>query len=96
MGRRDWAAAEAMLFDMRPVGPVRFWMKNTPMSLDIVFIGEEGHVLYVAEATKPYSTQTVGTDEPVSWVLEVAAGRAATLGLAVDATVGLPTDDGTD
>lgn len=82
MGRSGLAPAAGMLFDYGQPGPVRMWMKDTLISLDMLFIDESGRIIYVAERTTPFSLQPVGPDEPVLAVLEVAAGTAARLGIA--------------
>lgn len=81
MFRREMAADAGMLFDFKKSGPVQFWMKNTPLSLDMVFIRENGIVANVAENTKPLSTKIVPSGGPVRYVLEVIAGTSARIGL---------------
>ena len=56
-------------------------MKNTPLSLDIIFIGVDGRILNIAANTVPYSIQSVSSDGFASAVLELRAGRAAALGI---------------
>jgi len=81
MFRKEMDADAGMLFDFKVSGPVQFWMKNTPLSLDMIFIRENGIVAKVAENTKPLSTKIVPSDEPVRFVLEVIAGTSARIGL---------------
>jgi hypothetical protein len=57
------------------------WMKNTYISLDMLFIRPDGSVARVAADTEPLSTRTISSGEPVVGVLEVAAGTAARLGI---------------
>jgi hypothetical protein len=57
------------------------WMKNTYVSLDMIFIRPNGTVARVAENTEPLSTRTVSSGEPVLAVLEVVAGTAKRLGI---------------
>src|SRR6056297_390961 len=90
MGRTDLPPGTGMLFDMRPAGPAWFWMKNTLLPLDIVFIGPAGEVAHVAPDTTPFSTRSVGIDANVAAVLEVAAGQAARLGIRPGTRVALP------
>lgn len=58
-----------------------FWMKNTYLSLDIVFIGPDGVVVNVARDTEPLSLRPIESDGPVAAVLELVAGTAAKIGL---------------
>ena len=73
---------EAMIFPRKDLRPARFWMKNTPIPLDIIFIGPDGRIANIAAMTVPYSLDGVESDGVVSAVLEIAGGRAAELGLA--------------
>jgi uncharacterized membrane protein (UPF0127 family) len=81
MFRRSLAADRGMLFDFERVEPVSMWMKNTYISLDMVFIRPDGTIARVAANTEPLSTQTVSSGEPVLGVLEVPAGTASRLGV---------------
>ncbi len=58
-----------------------FWMKNTYLSLDLIFIAEDGTVVTVAGAAKPLSLDPIESIAPVRYVLELAAGTAAKIGL---------------
>lgn len=76
----------AMLFspyppDGGPPVPTSFWMKNTPSSLDIVFIRPDGTIARIAENTVPLSEAPISSGEPVAAVLEVRGGRMGELGL---------------
>jgi len=71
----------AMLFDWGRVEPVSMWMRNTLVSLDMIFIAADGRVAKVAEATEPLSETTISSDGPVAAVLEVVAGTARRIGL---------------
>jgi uncharacterized membrane protein (UPF0127 family) len=83
MGRRSLAPDQGMIFLYATPRELRFWMKNTPLSLDIIFINVSHHINRIAEDTKPMSENPIASDGPVSAVLELAAGRAGTYGLAV-------------
>jgi uncharacterized protein len=72
---------KAMLFDFEKPRPVTMWMKNTNISLDMLFIREDGTIAAIAENTVPKSMDVVGVQEPVRGVLEVAAGTVKRLGL---------------
>jgi uncharacterized membrane protein (UPF0127 family) len=81
MFRRFLPADRGMLFDFEKPQPVIMWMKNTILSLDMVFIGSDGRVLNVAESTEPMSERLIPSHGPVLAVLEVNAGTAANIGL---------------
>ena len=71
-----------MLFDFSPEQPVSFWMHNTFISLDMIFIRTDGHILHIAENTEPMSDRLIPSGGPVRAVLEVIAGTARKLGIA--------------
>ncbi|GJD54744.1 DUF192 domain-containing protein [Methylobacterium dankookense] len=81
MYRRSMAADHGMLFDFEQVEPVSMWMKNTYLSLDMLFIRADGTVARIAADTEPLSTAIIPSGEPVLAVLELNAGTAAKLGL---------------
>lgn len=81
MYRERLAADHGMLFDFGSDQPVSFWMKNTPLSLDMIFVRGDGQVAEIAAGTTPFSLAPVDSDEPVRFVLEVVAGTSARLGL---------------
>ncbi|HBB54787.1 MAG TPA: DUF192 domain-containing protein [Hyphomonadaceae bacterium] len=72
-----------MLFDFGQTAPVSMWMKNTLLSLDMLFVGEDGTVKSIARRTKPLSTRTIPSGAPVKAVLEIRGGRASELGVKV-------------
>jgi uncharacterized protein len=72
---------QAMLFDFGKPRPVAMWMKNTYMSLDMLFVREDGTIAAIAENTTPKSLDTVSVQEPVKGVIELAAGTAKRLGI---------------
>ncbi|WP_284124392.1 DUF192 domain-containing protein [Parerythrobacter aestuarii] len=82
MFRTEIAPDEAMIFPRDVPTPARFWMKNTPIPLDIIFIGPDKRILNIAAMTTPYSLDGVESDGDVIGVLELAGGRAAELGIA--------------
>jgi uncharacterized membrane protein (UPF0127 family) len=81
MYRRALAPDRGMLFDFGRVEPVSMWMKNTYLSLDMLFIRPDGTIARIATDTEPLSTRTISSGEPVNGVLEVAAGTTARLGI---------------
>jgi uncharacterized membrane protein (UPF0127 family) len=87
MYRTDIPADGGMLFAPYPAGggaprEASFWMKNTPTSLDIVFIRADGTIAHIAENTVPLSEDQVRSGEPVAAVLEILGGKAAELGIS--------------
>ncbi len=83
MYRRDLAPDAGMLFLFRTAAPQKFWMKNTVLPLDMIFIGANRKIVGIVADTRPFSTNPLGPDEPSQYVLEVNAGFAAKHGLAV-------------
>jgi uncharacterized membrane protein (UPF0127 family) len=75
---------KAMLFDYEKPRPVAMWMKNTNISLDMLFIREDGTIAAIAQDTVPQSLDTISVQEPVRGVLELAAGTVKRLGLRVN------------
>ena len=75
---------QAMLFDFGNPRPVAMWMKNTYMSLDMLFVREDGTIAAVAENTIPKSLDTISVQEPVKGVIELAAGTVKRLGIHRD------------
>jgi uncharacterized protein len=71
----------AMLFDFEKPRPAAMWMKNTYISLDMLFVRADGTIAAIAENTEPLSTQTISVDEPVQGVVELAAGTVQRLGI---------------
>ncbi len=80
MFRRSIAPDRGMLFPYSPPQPVGFWMRNTFIPLDMIFIRADGTIARVATAA-PNSLDSVSSHEPVVAVLEIAGGRAAELGI---------------
>jgi uncharacterized protein len=71
----------AMLFDFGKPRPVQMWMKNTNISLDMLFIRADGTIAAIAENTVPQSLDIVSVQEPVRGVLEIAAGTVKKLNI---------------
>jgi uncharacterized membrane protein (UPF0127 family) len=80
MFRRSVAGDRGMIFPYDPPQNVAFWMKNTLIPLDMVFIRADGTIARIATAKALDETPVPG-GEPVSAVLELRAGRAAELGI---------------
>jgi uncharacterized membrane protein (UPF0127 family) len=81
MYRRSLADDRGMVFSYDPPQPVGFWMKNTLIPLDIIFVRADGTIARVAANTTPLSLDPVPSGEPVAAVLEIRGGRAAELGI---------------
>ena len=81
MYRRSMAADAGMLFEYDHPQPVSFWMKNTLIPLDMVFIGGDGTVRHVHANAVPLSTDTIPSQFPVRAVLEINGGSARLLGI---------------
>lgn len=81
MFRRDMPADAGMLFDFHQEQRVAFWMKNTPLPLDMLFIKADGTVSSIEPNAIPYSTDTIPAAEPVRAVLEINGGQAHALGI---------------
>ena len=81
MFRKEMPEGKGMLFDFKAEQPVAFWMKNTYVSLDMIFIKADGRILSIAENTEPLSERGVPSGGPVRGVLEVVAGTAKKLGI---------------
>ena len=75
---------QAMLFDFGKPRAAAMWMKNTYMSLDMLFVREDGTIAAVAENTVPKSLDTISVQEPVKGVIELAAGTVKRLGIRRD------------
>ncbi|MGL4284745.1 MAG: DUF192 domain-containing protein [Phreatobacter sp.] len=83
MFRRELAPGRGMLFDFGPAeSDVTMWMKNTYVSLDMVFIRADGTIRHIAENTTPLSEATISSTGPVKGVLEVVGGTAQRFGIA--------------
>ena len=82
MFRTDLAPDEGMLFPRNPPDVASFWMKNTPLPLDIVFVGTDRRIINIAANTTPYSLEPVMAAGITAAVLEIPGGRAAELGIA--------------
>ena len=82
MYRKELPEGRGMLFDFEREQETAFWMKNTYISLDMIFIRQDGRILRIAENTEPLSEKMVASGGPVRGVLEVIAGTARKFGIA--------------
>ena len=72
---------QGMLFDFKRDQPVSFWMHNTYIPLDMIFIAGNGRIMHIAENAKPLSDDLIPSQYPVRAVLEVIGGTAEKLGI---------------
>jgi uncharacterized membrane protein (UPF0127 family) len=82
MYRRELPEGRGMLFDFSPEQPVSMWMKNTYISLDMIFISADGRIVRIAENTTPESEAIIPAGRPVRGVLEVIGGTSKKYGIA--------------
>ena len=80
MFRTSMAPDRGMLFPYDPPQPVAFWMRNTLIPLDMIFIRPDGTIARISTAV-PHSEEMMPSGEPVAAVLEIPGGRAAELGI---------------
>ena len=83
MNRESVAPDRGMIFPYDPPQVASFWMKNTLIPLDMIFIGADGRIAHIGANTVPLSLDPVSSNGPVAAVLEIAGGRAAELGIQV-------------
>jgi uncharacterized protein len=82
MYRKELPEGRGMLFDFEREAPVSFWMHNTYIPLDMIFIRADGSILRIAENAEPLSDRLIPSGGPVRAVLEVIGGTARKLGIA--------------
>ena len=80
MFRRSLAGDRGMIFPYDPPQEVAFWMKNTLIPLDIVYIRSDGTIVRIVNAA-PMDLTPLPSGEPIAAVLEIRGGRAAELGI---------------
>jgi uncharacterized membrane protein (UPF0127 family) len=81
MFRHQMAADHGMLFDYNPPQEIAFWMKNTFIPLDIIFVGTDGRIISIAENTTPLSLERIPSGGVSRGVLEINGGLSAKLGI---------------
>jgi uncharacterized membrane protein (UPF0127 family) len=82
MFRKSLPEGQGMLFNFHQEQPVSFWMRNTYIPLDMIFIRADGRVLHIVENAEPLSERMIPSGGPVLAVLEVIGGTARKLGMA--------------
>lgn len=80
---RQLPASQGMLFPQSSPQVANFWMKNTYIPLDMVFIDKDGRIAKIIADARPFSLDLLSSDVPVTAVLEIRGGEAHQLGLAV-------------
>lgn len=83
MHRVDFPDNRAMLFVFDQTRDVMMWMQNTPTSLDMVFISQDGAVISIAPNTEPLSEAIISSQGPVRFVVELKAGMAKMRGIRI-------------
>jgi uncharacterized membrane protein (UPF0127 family) len=78
---RDLPAERGMVFTFEPARVVSFWMKNTYVELDMLFIAADGRVVKIIERAPPLRLDLLSSDVPVGAVLELRGGEAGLLGV---------------
>ena len=81
MFRSSLAGDRGLIFPYEPAQEVAFWMKNTLIPLDIIFIRSDGTIVRITKA-EAMDLTPLPSGEPIAAVLEIAGGRAAELGIA--------------
>ncbi len=81
MERTHLPERSGMLFIFEREEMQGFWMANTPISLDIIFVNGDSQIVSIAKYTRPYSTETISSQYPARFVVEVPAGFADTYGI---------------
>ena len=80
MYRKSLGPHEGMLFDFHTPQTVSFWMKNTYIPLDMLFIAPDGRIVSIARNAVPFDETPIWSGGAVTGVLEIAGGRAAQIG----------------
>lgn len=81
MFRKALAPDRGMLFTYKRPQPAAYWMKNTLIPLDIIFIQPDGRILSIVRNARPHDETPLPSGGLVLGVLEIAGGRAAQLGI---------------
>jgi uncharacterized membrane protein (UPF0127 family) len=87
MGRNTLDDSSGMLFVFDRLEQQIFWMKNTPVPLDIIFVGGDGCIVNIVESTTPMSNQLYRSKGPVKYVVEVHAGFAKRFQVGADTCI---------
>lgn len=87
MNRKHMAPTEGMLFDFISPQMVMFWMKDTYIPLDMLFVDEDGRIENIKHDATPFSLLPIPSAGPVRAVIEINGGRAKALGIEAGQTV---------
>ena len=77
MHRTEMPNNNGMIFIFDPIRPVQMWMKNTRLSLDMLFVAGNGKIVMIKEKATPMSTDRISCKEPVRAVIELNAGQVS-------------------
>jgi len=77
MNRKSLPADHGMIFVFPRSQPVQFWMKNTFIPLDMIFVDEKGAIAGIKANAKPLSEDIISSPESVRYVIELNGGEAA-------------------
>jgi uncharacterized membrane protein (UPF0127 family) len=83
MYRTSLAPDAGMLFEWPEPAPRAFWMHNTYIPLDIIYIGVNGRIISIAAMAEPFNETPIPSQGAALGVLEIAGGRAAELGIEI-------------
>ncbi|WP_240233289.1 DUF192 domain-containing protein [Devosia lacusdianchii] len=87
MFRTELADDAGMLFDFKEERPVSFWMRNTFIPLDMIFVGADGVIKNIHVNARPQDPTSIPSDGAVQFVLEIPGGRSAEIGLKAGDTM---------
>ena len=90
MYRTELADDAGMLFDFKQERPVSFWMRNTFIPLDMIFVGADGVVRNIHVNAIPHDVTGIPSEGPVQFVLEIPGGRSVEIGLKPGDTMDHP------
>jgi uncharacterized membrane protein (UPF0127 family) len=90
MYRKTLPEGTGMLFDFKTAQQVSFWMRNTLVPLDMLFIRADGSIATIHANAKPLDETPIPSQAPVRYVLEIIGGSASSMGIAVGDKVTLP------
>ena len=87
MYRKEMPATSGMLFVFPDLADRSFWMKNTYLELDIIYIDDKASVVSIAERAKPQTTESRPSAKPARYVLEVLGGKSKEWGIGAGSVV---------
>jgi uncharacterized membrane protein (UPF0127 family) len=90
MFRTQMAPNAGMLFDFKTPQQTQFWMENTVLPLDMLFVRADGVIANIRANAVPYSRESIPSAGPVLLVIEINGGRAAQLGIRAGDQVRAP------